>query len=170
MTLQRVTVAFTFVVVLAGVAVFAAAYRPVTDSNRATVTFVDENDTTLGEVHATIADTPQERYTGLSDTEALANDSGMLFVYHGEGNRTFVMRRMAFPLDMVFIGANGSVTAIHHAPLEADQSSLTNYRGSAQWILEVNYNWTTAHDVSVGDRVTIGYPPNASVTPTPISG
>lgn len=159
---------------LAVTAVAAVAPLPfgdVTASDRAVVTVYDERTgEALGVVRAEVADSPRERYTGLSETESLSNGSGMLFVYEDEGQRTFVMRRMDFPIDMVFVASNGSITEIYHARTEADQSNLTNYRAEAQWVLEVPYNWTARQDVTAGDEVTVEYPENASVTPTPTGG
>lgn len=127
---------------------------------RATVTVVDENGTTLGAVSVRVADTFQQRYTGLSDTESLPHDEGMLFVFDGEARRSFVMREMDFPLDIVFVDANRTITSIHHAPVPAatSGSDLRSYRGTGRFVLEVNRGWTTRHDVTVGDRIRIdGY-------------
>lgn len=166
------TVGFGAVLAVAVVATAMAVVPPLpfdgVADGRATVTITDEETgETLGVVRARVADEPGERYTGLSETESLANDSGMLFVYEAEDTRVFVMRRMDFPIDMVFVGANGSITTIYHAPVEEDQSSLTKYPGEAQWVLEVPYNWTVRNNVTVGDEMAVEYPANASVTPTP---
>lgn len=123
----------------------------------ATVTIRSSSGETLGEIDAMVADTGSERYTGLSDTESLGPDEGMVFVYPAEGDRTFVMRDMAFPLDMIFVGSDGRINAIYHAPVEND-SDLTRYSASAQWVVEVNRGWTTEHGVSEGDEVEVSLP------------
>jgi uncharacterized membrane protein (UPF0127 family) len=115
----------------------------------------DENGTRLGNVTVELAETPDERYTGLSEHESLGEDEGMLFVYGSEATRTFVMRSMSFPIDIVFVGANGRITQIHHATVEDDNEDLTRYNGVGRWVLEVPYNWTTEHGVEVGDRVRV---------------
>ncbi|MFW5895992.1 MAG: DUF192 domain-containing protein [archaeon] len=130
----------------------------------ATVSVVDDSDETLGTVAVEIADTPSERYTGLSDTESLGPSEGMLFVFEEEAERSFVMRDMAFPIDIVFVDANQTITAIHHAPVE-DDDDLTHYSGQAKWVLEVPANWTTEHDVEVGDRIRIDHR-NGTVAPS----
>lgn len=176
MEVRRAAVAGVAVVVVTLAVTAVAAVTPVlfgdvTGSDRATVTLVDDRTgETLGVVRARVADSPGERYTGLSETESLANGSGMLFVYEEEARRTFVMREMAFPIDMVFVASNGTITEIHHARVEDDQSNLTNYRARAQWVLEVPYDWTVRRNVTVGDEVRIEYPENVSVTPTPSDG
>ena len=121
--------------------------------DRTTVTVVDEDGSTLGAVEVRVADTFRERYTGLSDTESLGPNEGMLFVHDAEGEYAYVMRDMAFPIDIVFVGANRTITAVHHA--ETEERPLTRYRGTGRYVLEVPYGWTTEHGVRAGDRVRI---------------
>lgn len=86
--------------------------------DRATVTVSATNGTTLGTVDARVADTPRERCVGLSETASLAPDEGMVFVFGGVADRTFVMRDMAFPLDIIFVGEDRRVTRVVSAPTE----------------------------------------------------
>jgi uncharacterized membrane protein (UPF0127 family) len=109
----------------------------------------------LGSVTAAIADTSDLRYLGLSDTESLPEDRGMLFVFDSVGNHTFVMRRMDFGIDIVYADSDGTITKIHHAPAPepGEDGNDQDYPGEGQYVLEVNYGWTTDHDVSEGDRL-----------------
>ena len=117
-----------------------------------TVTVVDDDtDAELATVDARIADTFEKRYTGLSNTTALGPNEGMLFIHNREGRRGYVMRDMAFPIDIVFIDADGEITTIHHAEPDDNQT----FRGTAKYVLEVPYNYTTDNDIAVGDRVEI---------------
>ncbi|WP_232700518.1 DUF192 domain-containing protein [Halobacterium wangiae] len=125
------------------------------DEGNASVQVADDGGQTLGNVSVRIADDPQERYTGLSETESLGPNEGMLFVYAQAGERTYVMRSMDFPIDIVFVDANGTITEIYHAPVEADNQNLTEYTGYGKWVLEVPYNWTVEHNVTVGDRIAV---------------
>lgn len=147
------------VAVVVGLALVAIgvwwAGGPVGDVEHATVTVADENGTTLGVVAARVADTPQERYRGLSNTASLENGTGMWFVFEEEASRGFVMRDMNYPLDIVFVGADGRITVIHHASTE--EPPYEEYRGRAKWVLEVPRGWTGKHGVEVGDVVTVEY-------------
>jgi uncharacterized membrane protein (UPF0127 family) len=111
--------------------------------------------TRLGAVTAAIADTPSLRYTGLSDTESLPENRGMLFVYDGVSDHTFVMRRMDFGLDIVYADADGTITVVHHAPAPGpdEDGSDRKYPGRGQYVLEVNRGWTTERGVTAGDRL-----------------
>lgn len=126
------------------------------NEDRATVRIEDEGGEELAVVDSEVADGPEERYTGLSDHEALGEDEGMLFVFENEDERSFVMRDMDFPLDIVFVDADGRITTVHEAPTE-DGSDLTSYRGEAKWVLEVNHGYTDEHGIEEGDRVEIEY-------------
>jgi hypothetical protein len=125
------------------------------DYETTTVTLEDANGTELATVEARIADTRDKRYVGLSETATLDHGEGMLFVYDSEGNRAYVMRNMSFPLDIVFVGADGTVTTIHHAGVEKSNGDLRRYRGRAKWVLEVPRGYTNETGLDVGDGVDI---------------
>ena len=120
--------------------------------DRTTVTINDaDTDANLASVNVRIADSPQKRYTGLSNTTSLGPNEGMLFIHGSEGTRGYVMRKMAFPIDIVFIDASGEITTIHHAEPSDDQT----FRGPAKYVLEVPHHYTTDNDIAVGDQVGI---------------
>lgn len=133
-----------------------------TDSayEHATVRFVDGNGTELGVVRAAIAETGSQKYTGLSKTDALPEDRGMLFPYDSERNLTYVMRNMSFGIDIIYVSANRTITRIHHAPEPPDDEDGESHRypGRGKYVVEVTFEWTTRHGVEVGDRIEIeGY-------------
>ena len=129
---------------------------PVHESYETTeLSVVSEDGSELGSVTAAVADTGDLRYTGLSDTESLPEDRGMLFVYESVADRTFVMRRMDFGIDIVYADSAGTITRIHHAPEPGpdEDGNAQEYPGRGQYVLEVNYEWTTRHGVEAGDRL-----------------
>ncbi len=107
----------------------------------------------LGVVDVRIADDFAKRYTGLSDTESLDDDEGMLFIHDEPGTYSYVMRNMNFPIDIVFIDEDGYITEIHSAPVEENQDDLTSYTGEGQFILEVNEGYMADRGITIGDRV-----------------
>jgi uncharacterized membrane protein (UPF0127 family) len=154
------TLAVVCLLVVAGCAGFPAGGTSTpgatTDAQNGTQVFVeDEDGEPLGNVTVEVSDTQSERYTGLSEHESLGPNEGMLFVYDSESRHAYVMRSMDFPIDIVYVGANGRITSIHHAPVEDDNEDLTRYRGVGKWVLEVPYDWTTERGVEVGDRIRI---------------
>jgi uncharacterized membrane protein (UPF0127 family) len=123
----------------------------------ATVTAVDADGTTLATVDVRIANTTSQHRVGLSRTDSMPPDGGMLFVFESERSQPFVMRNMSFPLDIVFVAANGTVTTIHHAPVPAatPEDDLRRYPGRGKWVLEVNRGWANRTGLDVGDRIEI---------------
>jgi len=134
----------------------------------------DANGTVLGTVSVAIADNVSERRTGLSETEQLNESEGMLFVYDSpQRNAAYVMRDMDFPLDIIFIAPNGTITTIHHASTEPGESGseLTHYPGDGQYVLEVNRGYANRTGLAVGDTVAIPAGiATADATPNPDTG
>jgi len=130
------------------------------DNDAATVTLVDGDDgAELATVDAAVADTRKERIRGLSEHESLDDGEGMLFVHDEAGTQTYVMREMDFPLDIVFVAPNGTVTKIASAPApgpDEDGESITR-SGYGQYVLEVPRGYAEAVGLSVGDRVRIEF-------------
>lgn len=120
--------------------------------NETTVTVTDENGTELGSIDVRIADTREKRYTGLSDTESLASDEGMLFVHDNEGQHSYVMRDMTFSIDIIFVDANGTVVQVFHASVDGENAP---YEAQAKYVLETNRGWANQTGVSAGDTVVI---------------
>lgn len=127
------------------------ANRSELPTDTATVRIVSDTGLTRATVMVYVADSPGERYVGLSRTESLADTRGMLFVYAEADTRTFVMRNMSFPIDMLFFNSKGQLRRIHRASVKADNKK--HYRGWAQWVLEVNRGWSKRHNVQPGDRI-----------------
>ena len=153
--------------VLAGVLVIGvgavvgidAGLLPGQSYERTTVTLTEANGTRLATVDVRVADTPMERYTGLSDTESLTPGEGMLFVHERAGTHAYVMRGMSFPLDIVFVAPNGTVTTVHHAPVppsSTSESELTRYRGYGKYVLELPRGYANRTGLDEGDRVVVG--------------
>jgi uncharacterized membrane protein (UPF0127 family) len=118
----------------------------------ATVEAVDgETGESLATVEARVADGLAKRYVGLSATDDLAADEGMLFVHDEAGEHAYVMRGMSFGLDIVFVAPNGTVTEIHEAAPES--RPYTRYRGTGQFVLEVPRGWSDRNGVEPGDRL-----------------
>jgi uncharacterized membrane protein (UPF0127 family) len=114
---------------------------------------VDHRGETLTTVRAFVSSTPIERYLGLSGTDRLDTGTGMWFEYPDADTRSFVMRDMRYPLDIVFVGDDGRINRIKSAPVESPP--LTKYMGWARWVLEVNAGWARRHGVTAGDSVAV---------------
>ncbi|WP_137287980.1 DUF192 domain-containing protein [Natronorubrum halophilum] len=163
MVLERVWKALLAIVVVAVIGLLVlqiGLVSPPWAEDRAEVRVLDgDTGDELATVDAEVADTPAERYTGLSDHGSLEDGDGMLFVHSSEDDRTYVMRDMEFDIDIVFIDAGGEITAIEgaRAPEAGENGNDLEYEGRARWVLEVPREYANETGMDVGDEVRIEY-------------
>lgn len=106
------------------------------------------------EIKVEIVSTSKQQYRGLSGRKSICADCGMLFNFSDVGVRSFVMRDMEFPLDIIFI-ENGIIRNIA-ANLEPEGNSPTRIYesdGSVDQVLEVNGGYCQKNNIQPGDRV-----------------
>ena len=172
--LVRLAAAALFVLTLAvggafGLGVVDLDEGPTTDDGAggrtvdptATVTVRAPDGTPRAELRVAVADSQIERYEGLSNTAPLDDGEGMLFVHDEESRYAYVMREMNYPLDIVFVAANGTDTTVHHAELPAEGTSggdLERYRGRGKYVIELAYGYTNETGIVAGDRVVVPAP------------
>ena len=106
-----------------------------------------------------VAVTPEQRQQGLSGRPSLASGAGMLFVFESPMPLQFWMKRMQFPLDFVWIGADctiGEITRdVPPPPPGTKDSDLTRIspQGDTQYVLEIN----------AGEAAVLGLEPSQSI-------
>ena len=99
---------------------------------------------------------PESMARGLSYRDSLCPQCGMLFVFGENGPRSFWMKDMLFPLDMIFLDSNYTVVDVAGS-MEPCGTVCTPYtsRGKAQYVLEVNAGFAAAHGVEPGKKLQI---------------
>lgn len=100
------------------------------------------------EVRVFVADEAGERSRGLQGYEALEPGEGMLFIFDEASERTFAMKDVTFPIDVVFVGADSTVTAIE--PLDPGDTRLVTSPGPAPYVLELPQGWAAEQGIGVG--------------------
>ena len=106
------------------------------------------------EITVEIADTPESQFQGLSGRKILCADCGMLFVFSDKKERTFVMRNMNFPLDIIFIDGVQIVKIDKNLPPEgAVPKNFYSSGVQVDFVLEVNGGLAGKNDIKVGDKV-----------------
>ncbi|HMO09705.1 MAG TPA: DUF192 domain-containing protein [Paracoccaceae bacterium] len=84
-----------------------------------------------------LALTPAEQARGLMFRESMARSAGMLFVYPRPQRASFWMRNTLIPLDMIFAGADGTVSHVHANARPRDETPI--FGGDAVLaVLEIN--------------------------------
>ena len=119
-------------------------------------------------VRAEIARTPEERGPGLGGRPSMPLDEGMLFIFQSEGQPSFWMRGMLFPLDFIWISSGRTVVDITgDVPIEpgvaAGESPLYRPDQAVLYVLEVNAGVVRVAGVQIADAVT--FEPEALLEP-----
>ncbi len=101
-----------------------------------------------------IADQAAEQIKGLSERKALDADSGMLFVYPDKKFRSFWMKDMNFPLDIIWLDDN-TVVGLEKNLAPAGSLPSKSYESPlpVNYILEVNAGFTDKYAIKIGDKV-----------------
>ena len=105
---------------------------------------------------AEIADSRQERETGLSKRDFLEQSNGMLFVYSDNVAGGFWMLDMLFPLDFIWIGKDCTVVDLtENVVIETNQEDLHVYYSNppAAFNFEVNGGEIELSNIQIGDIV-----------------
>jgi len=105
-------------------------------------------------VYVEIADTPQAEETGLMYRTSLAEDSGMLFVFDGDWQRSFWMKNTPLPLDMVFVNSQFDIVDINHNATPESEAVFTS-KAPCKYVVEVNGGYCNAHGITIGDKIRI---------------
>ena len=107
-------------------------------------------------LHVRIAETEQERQTGLMNVMALAPDDGMAFVFDGPVTTSFWMKDTLIPLSVAFVGEDGRVVSTSDMqPCQADPCPTYAASGPYTLAVEANLGWFADHGISTGDRARL---------------
>jgi uncharacterized membrane protein (UPF0127 family) len=103
-----------------------------------------------------LAQTAEEQFKGLSGQVDLADNGGMLFIFENYGIRSFVMRKMNFPLDIVWIRDNTVVGCEKNIPVldENGQFSQVGSFEPVNYVLELNAGMCDKYMITKGDKVS----------------
>lgn len=107
---------------------------------------------------AEVADQPTQWARGLSGRASLTADRGMLFVFPQSAIRSFWMKEMNFPLDIIWINNNQIVETWSKAPVPSG-NQIPSYRPEnlANYVLEVSAGSLEKYGWRLGDLVKINF-------------
>jgi uncharacterized membrane protein (UPF0127 family) len=102
-----------------------------------------------------LADTTNKQYQGLSDRKQLAAYEGMLFIFNEVKDKTFVMRNMNFPLDIIFIRDHKIINLYHNLKPEGSEPEFTYHSGApVDAVLEITAGQSRHCHLGVGTEVS----------------
>jgi hypothetical protein len=105
-------------------------------------------------VFADVADTPTLRERGLSGTEDLKDNEGMLFVFDEPSRPGFWMKEMNFPLDIIWISADNFIVDVSEDLQPSSYPRIFSPKMDAKYALEVRSGFVQRNSIKIGDKVT----------------
>ena len=111
-------------------------------------------DTGSGKQHFAIeeAKTGQQMMQGLMYRRSMAADAGMLFEYDHPQPVSFWMKNTLIPLDMVFIGGDGTVRHVHANAVPLSTDTIPS-QFPVRAVLEINGGSARLLGIKPGDKV-----------------
>ena len=104
-----------------------------------------------------IADTPDKQRQGLSGRPSLEQDQGMLFLFDRSLVRSFWMKEMNFPIDIIWIDENKRITGYKQNALPESFPETFGSEVPVQYVFEVNAFETSRRGIELGDVVEFVY-------------
>lgn len=101
---------------------------------------------------AQVAQTPDERATGLMFRSALPANEGMLFVFEHPAKQCFWMKNTLLPLSAAFISDDGTVLNIEDMKPQTLDSHCSV--APVRYVLEMNQGWFAKRGIKPGTRLT----------------
>lgn len=106
-----------------------------------------------------IADSIYRQQKGLGERTNIVPYDGMIFPFALLDKHAFVMRDMKFSIDIIWLKKGEVVDYAPSVPIEPDreEGEYTIYRPriEADMVLEVPAGWSKAHDLKIGDKMTL---------------
>jgi len=108
-------------------------------------------------IRVEFARTPEEWQKGLMNRSSLPKNSGMLFIFPDEKDRSFWMKDTLMPLDIIFVSSVGRVNEITTLnPCQKTEICQSyNSKTPAQYVLEINAGQTEKWKIMEGDILEI---------------
>jgi uncharacterized membrane protein (UPF0127 family) len=131
--------------VFAAAAVPAGAQDPQTNLPRVTLS------AGMHQIDAQVAQTPEQRATGLMHRKEMPQHEGMLFAFERPSVQCFWMKDTLLPLSAAFITDDGTVVNIANMkPLALDSHCSDK---PVRYVLEMNQGWFAKKGVKPGSKL-----------------
>ena len=102
-------------------------------------------------IQAELAQTPDERSTGLMFRTAMAANEGMLFAFEQAGTQCFWMKNTLLPLSIAFVADDGSVVNIDEMKPQTLESHCSTK--PVRFVLEMNQGWFAKRGIKAGSKL-----------------
>jgi hypothetical protein len=108
-----------------------------------------------GVIEAMVADTPDKRVLGLSNSGSLAPDEGMLFVFDRDDSWGIWMKQMRYAIDIIWMDQD--LTVVHYVENVSPDTYPTVFESPtpARYVLEVPNGTIQKNSVNLGTEVVL---------------
>jgi uncharacterized membrane protein (UPF0127 family) len=102
-------------------------------------------------IHAEVAQTPEERQIGLMFRQQMPMQNGMLFVFEQPATQCFWMKNTLLPLSAAFIDDDGSIVNIADMKPQTLDSHCS--AKPVRFVLEMNQGWFAKRGLKAGSKL-----------------
>jgi uncharacterized membrane protein (UPF0127 family) len=103
-------------------------------------------------IQAMVAQTPDQRATGLMFRSTMASNEGMLFVFEAPAKQCFWMKNTLLPLSAAFVSDNGTIVNIEDMKPHALDSHCSAQ--PVRYVLEMNQGWFAKRGIKPGAKLS----------------
>jgi uncharacterized membrane protein (UPF0127 family) len=105
----------------------------------------------IHKIRAMVAETPDQRQTGLMHRQAMEVNEGMLFVFESPMRQCFWMKNTLLPLSAAFIGDDGRIVNVVDMAPQSLESHCSEK--PVRFVLEMHKGWFSKRGLKPGDRI-----------------
>ena len=102
-------------------------------------------------IQAEVAQSPDERSTGLMFRKEMGTNEGMLFAFEQPAQQCFWMKNTLLPLSIAFIADDGSIVNIDHMKPQTLESHCSTK--PVRFVLEMNEGWFEKRGIKPGTKL-----------------
>jgi uncharacterized membrane protein (UPF0127 family) len=102
-------------------------------------------------IHAEVAQTPDERATGLMFRSVMPTNDGMLFAFGQPGVQCFWMKNTLLPLSAAFVADDGTIVNIEDMQPQTLDSHCS--ARPVRFVLEMNQGWFAKRGLQRGTKL-----------------
>ncbi len=106
-------------------------------------------------IFVSVADTPEERTLGLSNTTALPPDVVKLFVFPTDDRWSFWMKDMHYSIDMVWVSATGTVVHVESSVNPETYPTSFIPPVAARYVIETNAGFVATAGITIGSILDV---------------
>ena len=102
-------------------------------------------------IQAELAQTPEQRSTGMMMRKTMGTNEGMLFVFEQPSKQCFWMKNTLLPLSIAFVEADGTVVNIDEMKPQTLESHCS--LRAVPYVLEMNTGWFAKRGIKAGFKL-----------------